>query len=199
LLRTREGVQRVAAIVAGMRGLARTGPSRMEPARVVDLSGGAVELVRNRLRRSNIALEVACDSVPSLVCVPPQISQVVLNLLLNAAQAVEESGRREGGLVKLSTAKEGKMLVLSIADNGAGIEADHMDRLFDPFFTTKPVGEGTGLGLSICHGIVSGHGGRIEVASRPGAGTTFRVYLPLTHESGELARTTSEPLEAPRP
>ena len=199
LQRTREGVQRVAAIVAGMRGLARTGPTRMEPARVVDMIGGAVELVRNRLRRSNIALEVACDAVPTLVCVPPQISQVVLNLLLNAAQAVEESSKREGGLVKMSTSKEGKMMVLSITDNGAGIDPDHMARLFDPFFTTKSVGEGTGLGLSICHGIVSGHGGRIEVASRPGVGTSFRVYLPLTHETGELARTNSQPLEPPRP
>ena len=202
LKRTREGVQRVAAIVAGMRGLARTGPTRMETARVVDLIGGAVELVRNRLRRGNIALEIACEGSPTLVCVPPQISQVVLNLLLNAAQAVEGAGddKRDGGggTVKLSTWVEGKMLVLAIGDNGPGIEPDHMPRIFDPFFTTKSVGEGTGLGLSICHGIVTGHGGRIEVASKPGAGTTFRVYLPLTHESGERVRTSTDPLEAPQ-
>jgi two-component system, NtrC family, sensor kinase len=107
---------------------------------------------------------------------------------------------------------EGEMMVLAVADNGPGIDPDHLPRLFDPFFTTKAVGEGTGLGLSICHGIVTGHGGRIEVRSRPACGTTFRVYLPLTHSSGERVEiqktgpeetslgfvTPSDPLESQR-
>ncbi len=72
----------------------------------------------------------------------------------------------------------GPWVAISVADNGPGIEPEHRGRLFDPFFTTKPVGEGTGLGLAISHGIITGHGGRIEVESRPGEGACFRILLP---------------------
>jgi len=75
-------------------------------------------------------------------------------------------------------------MLVEVADNGTGIAPEHLPKLFDPFFTTKPVGEGTGLGLSISHGIITGHGGRIEVDSRPGEGTTFRIFLPLSVNRG---------------
>ena len=179
LARTREGVQRVATIVGNMRSLARTAPPRMEPAKLPDLVTGVLELVRVRLRRRNIALEVETGDVPPIICVPTQISQVILNLVINAVQAIEGSSRTEGGLVRIAWWLEGESVVLTVSDNGPGIDPENMPRLFDPFFTTKSVGEGTGLGLSICHGIISGHGGRIEVDSRPGEGTTFRVDLPL--------------------
>jgi two-component system, NtrC family, sensor kinase len=179
LARTRDGVQRVANIVQNLRGLARTAPPKLEPASMPDLVSSGLEMIQGRLRRQNITIEVEHADAPRISCVPSQIGQVILNLLINATQAVEVKGKDHGGLIRVSTRQEGDYGVLTVADNGAGIDPEHLPRLFDPFFTTKPVGEGTGLGLSISHGIVTGHGGRIEVEPRPGGGTVFRVLLPL--------------------
>ncbi|MHC5538877.1 PAS domain-containing sensor histidine kinase [Singulisphaera rosea] len=177
--RTREGVQRVANIVQNLRGLARTSPPKMEPVAIHDLVESAVEMMRGRLRRHNIELEIDHGETPRLVCVASQISQVLLNLLINACQAIEAQGKDDGGSIRFHSTREGEMAILSVTDNGCGIPAEELPHLFDPFYTTKPVGEGTGLGLSISHGIITGHGGRIEVESRPGLGTSFRIYLPL--------------------
>ena len=179
LARTREGVQRVATIVANLRGLARTTTPKMEPAQVSDLLDSALEMLRGRLKRHRIEVVVEPGLVPSIVCVPAQISQVLLNLLINATQAVESSDRPEGGWIRFSCESLGGTVALVISDNGGGIRPEDLPKLFDPFFTTKQVGEGTGLGLWICHGIVTSHGGRIDVESQPGQGTTFRIVLPL--------------------
>ncbi|MGE3819076.1 MAG: PAS domain S-box protein [Isosphaeraceae bacterium] len=178
LARTREGVQRVANIVSNLRGLARTAPPKMEEVAVGDLIEGALEMLRDRLRRHHIEVRIDLVGTPRLVCVATQISQVILNLLINATQAVESTGRAEGGVIHVTAVEEGSTLTLSVHDDGVGIPLEDLPRLFDPFFTTKSVGEGTGLGLAICHGIVTGHGGRIDVQSSPGSGTSFRVYLP---------------------
>lgn len=179
ITRTREGVQRVANIVQSLRSLARTSPPKMETARVSDLFDSALEVLRGRLKSHNIDMIIEHGNLPPIVCVPSQISQVVLNLLLNAAQAIEATGRKDGGIIRCTSSREDDLAVLTISDNGCGIDPESIPKLFDPFFTTKPVGEGTGLGLSISHGIVTGHGGRIEVDSRPDRGTSFRVILPL--------------------
>jgi len=172
-------VQRVANIVQNLRGLARTAPPKLEPASMADLVSSGLEMIQGRLRRQSITIEFDHDVAPRILCVPSQIGQVILNLLINATQAVEAKGKDQGGRIEVSTRQEGGFGVLTVADNGDGIDPDHLPHLFDPFFTTKPVGEGTGLGLSISHGIVTGHGGRIEVEPRPGGGTVFRVLLPL--------------------
>jgi signal transduction histidine kinase len=177
--RTREGVQRVANIVQNLRGLARTSPPKMESASIPDLLESALEMIRGRLRRHNIEIVVEHGEIPRISCVPSQISQVILNLLINATQAVEATGRSEGGRIHFRSKVEGSSVCLSVSDNGCGIPPDSLPQLFDPFFTTKSVGEGTGLGLSISHGIVTGHGGRIEVESPQGGETCFRVFLPL--------------------
>jgi PAS domain S-box-containing protein len=177
--RTRDGVQRVANIVSNLRWLARTSPTKMEIARVPDLLESALEMVHVRLRRHHIEIDVEHGNIPALVCVPTQISQVLLNLLINASQALESSGRSDGGRIRFASRVDGPMIVLAVSDNGPGIPPEAIPRLFDPFFTTKSIGEGTGLGLSICHGIVTGHGGRIEVETRSGEGATFRVLLPI--------------------
>jgi signal transduction histidine kinase len=106
------------------------------------------------------------------------MSQVILNLLVNAFQAVEDY-RKDGGTIVVRTRRHGDEMLLDIEDNGPGISAEHQERLFDPFFTTKDVGEGTGLGLSITHNIVAAHGGRIDVDSKPGHGARFRIHLPV--------------------
>jgi signal transduction histidine kinase len=180
LARTREGVQRVANIVSSLRSLARTSTAKMETVLIADLLESALEMLRGRMRRGNIEIQVdhAAD-VPRLTCVASQISQVILNLLINAVQAIEATGRATGGLVRFETRLAGESVQIAIGDNGCGIEPAAVSQLFDPFYTTKSVGEGTGLGLSITHGIVSGHGGRIDVESQPGVATWFRIFLPL--------------------
>jgi signal transduction histidine kinase len=108
-------------------------------------------------------------------CVPSQLNQVFMNLMVNAAQAIE--GPR--GTITLRTGAADGQVWIEVQDTGKGIPAENLNRIFDPFFTTKPVGKGTGLGLSLAYGIVQKHNGKIEVASVPGSGTTFRVVLPV--------------------
>jgi signal transduction histidine kinase len=107
-------------------------------------------------------------------CIPSQLNQVFMNLLVNAAQAIPEQG-----IVTIHTACDGDWVTIAVTDTGTGMAADLRSRIFDPFFTTKPVGQGTGLGLSVSYGIVDRHGGRIDVDSEPGAGSTFAVRLPV--------------------
>ncbi|MFT7535214.1 MAG: two-component system NtrC family sensor kinase, partial [Hyphomicrobiaceae bacterium] len=120
-------------------------------------------------------------------CLLADLNQVVLNMIVNAAHAIEERfGRCEGleGRIKLRTRVDGDHAVISIEDNGNGMPAHVKDRIFDPFFTTKEVGKGTGQGLAISHQvIVERHGGRIEVRSEPGVGTTIELLLPLAAEA----------------
>ncbi|RLJ21007.1 histidine kinase [bacterium endosymbiont of Escarpia laminata] len=108
---------------------------------------------------------------------PGEISQVILNLLLNAAQAIPEFGE-----INIDTLCQGDEVVLRITDNGEGIPEENLDKLFRPFFTTKAKGKGSGLGLSISHGIIEDHGGRIDVESDFGKGSTFTLYLPVYKE-----------------
>jgi signal transduction histidine kinase len=96
-----------------------------------------------------------------------------MNLLVNAGQSIEADG-----IITLRTGCDDEWVWVEVEDNGCGIPADNMTRIFEPFFTTKPVGMGTGLGLSLSYGIVAQHGGRIEVSSQIGTGSTFRVLLP---------------------
>jgi signal transduction histidine kinase len=184
LTRTRDGVQRVARIVQSLRGLARTDRPQMEQAHLPELVEMSLEMVRGRLQRRGIEVEQDYQAI-NVHCVPAQISQVLLNLLVNALQAIEATGA-PSGTIRIASRSHNGDLLLEVADTGCGIEPTDLARLFDPFFTTKPVGEGTGLGLSITHGIISGHGGRIEVDSRPGEGSCFRIYLPQEPQRGTV-------------
>ncbi len=112
--------------------------------------------------------------IPAIECLPAQLNQVLLNLLVNAAQAIEKQGT-----ITIRTSADADEVSVAISDTGCGIAPENLTRVFDPFFTTKPVGTGTGLGLSITYSIVRKHHGRIEVDSEPGKGTTFRVILPI--------------------
>ena len=177
--RTREGVNRVARIVESLRGLARMDRPAFEPLDLGPVIDDAAEVVRGRMQRKNITLRIECESPLQLRGVAAQLGQVLLNLLMNAMQAVEAAERPAGGLVRVTARRLGEEVRVEVTDDGCGIAAQDLPRLFDPFFTTKPVGEGTGLGLAITHGIVAGHGGRIEVESSPGASSCFRVILPI--------------------
>jgi PAS domain S-box-containing protein len=187
LARTRDGVDRVTRIVHSLRGLARTDTPRREETNIPELVETSLEMIRGRLKRRGVQIDLDYDPASRVRCVATQISQVLLNLLVNALQAIEATQRAEGHRIRVCTRRAGGDMVIEIEDTGCGIDPKHLPQLFDPFFTTKDVGEGTGLGLSITHNIVTGHGGRIEVESELGKGTRFCVHLPLTEAESRPA------------
>lgn len=182
--RTREGIQRVTSIVHNLRSLARTTPPRLDRASLAEILESALEIVQGEVRKGGIAIDRSIEpGLPKIPCADSQIGQVFLNILVNAIQAAEQVRPSGTGKVRVVLRSDPEGQVLEISDNGPGIPEEHMARLFDPFFTTKPLGEGTGLGLAFSHGIISGHGGRIEVDSTPGQGARFRVVLPNRSDS----------------
>ena len=130
-----------------------------------------------RSKRISVVLNYA-ERLPQIMAVQDQIKQVFLNLLANAADACPPSG----GVITISTRREGNRVAVAISDSGIGIRPEQMDLLFQPFYTTKPEVKGTGLGLSICYGIVQNHQGEIRVDSQPGKGSTFTILLPVNTE-----------------
>lgn len=168
-----DGLARVCDIVAALQAYAPVGPMSPQP---FDLHGGIDTVLRIAAVTIRDKAEIVRDygELGPVNCIGPQICQVILNLVINAAQAIETTG-----IIRIATASDAEAVRISISDDGAGIDAENLRFIFDPFFTTKPVGSGTGLGLSISYNIVQKHGGRIEVASTPGCGTTFVVILPL--------------------
>src|ERR1019366_3468677 len=136
--------------------------------------------------------------VPLVLATEARLGQVFLNILVNAAQALEVGDAAENVIrVRAATERDGQVVV-QVSDTGPGIPPDILDRIFDPFFTTKPVGLGTGLGLWICQGIVTSLGGEITAESRPGEGATFRVVLPSAI-SADRPSTPEPPAVAPAP
>ena len=174
-----EGLTRVTRIVTDLKDFARIDESEWQDA---DLQRGlesTLNVLGSQLRNK---AEVVRDftQLPLVRCIPAQLNQVFMNLLRNAAQAIETSG-----VITLRTRVVGDNVQIAIADNGAGIPEDIQKRIFDPFFTTKPVGTGPGLGLSSSWDIIRRHAGRIEVESRKGAGSTFTLTLPITSPVNE--------------
>jgi len=112
--------------------------------------------------------------LPEVKCVPHQLNQVFMNLLINATHAIESEGT-----ITLRTGTENNQVWVEISDTGKGIAPEHLSKIFDPFFTTKPIGFGTGLGLSVSYTIIKKHQGEIQLTSQLGLGTTFRIVLPI--------------------
>ncbi len=148
-----------------------------------------VRLVRGTLPESIQVRSAAAARSDRILGDPVQINQVLMNLCTNAGHAMKASGgvlsialddfaKAEGDPAEPGL-PAGQYVCLSVRDTGHGMDAKTMERIFEPFYTTKPAGEGTGLGLAVCHGIVRSHGGEITVASRPGEGAVFAVYLPV--------------------
>jgi signal transduction histidine kinase len=177
------GVGQIAELVGSLKDFSRLDQAQMTQVDVHKLIESALKIGGNQLRKKNIAIVRAFGQVPEIVCSPAQINQVLLNLITNAAQAIEHAQ----GRITLRTHAVGHYLLIAVEDNGKGIPAQHLERIFDPFFTTKPIGHGTGLGLAICYQIVEQHRGRIRVASTPGVGTRFLVALPLSSKPKQAA------------
>ena len=167
------GLQRVKRIVQDLKDFSHISDSEMVWANLEDGLESTLNVVWNELKYK---AEVVKDygKLPEVECIPSQLNQVFMNLLVNAAQAIQEHGK-----ITLRTRQEDDNVRIEIADTGCGIPQEIINRIFDPFFTTKPVGTGTGLGLSITHGIIRKHNGRIDVSSEPGKGTTFSITIPI--------------------
>ena len=166
---------RAAELTRHLLAFARRQVTRPVPVDVNALVGVARKLLE-RLLGDHISLTTLLEpSLPPVLADPVQLEQVLVNLAVNAGDAMPG-----GGGVSITSAKEGEEVVLSVADTGVGISDEHQAHIFEPFFTTKELGKGTGLGLATCYGIVRQAGGRIEVRSAPGLGAAFRVILPPT-------------------
>ncbi len=175
-----DGVKRVTEIVQNLKSFARQDSQERRP---LDINEGIESMIKMVWNELKYTCEVERDfgEVPLVQCHPGQINQVVMNMLVNASHAMGS----EGGTITVGTRATGNEVEIRISDTGSGIPEEIRNRIFDPFFTTKDVGKGTGLGLSISHGIIQDHGGRIEVDSEVGKGTTFRIYLPLGADKQE--------------
>ncbi len=174
------GVARVRTIVEDLEAFSGSDePSTMVPVDLAQVLAAAMRMAAHELKGRGVIVDRVGDA-PHVLAEPARLEQVFVNLLINAAQALVRAHPEQGTItVAVLPPREGKVTV-EVADNGAGIAQEHVDRVFDPFFTTKPVGVGTGLGLPICHSIVTSFGGSIDVASTLGAGTVFSVTLPVT-------------------
>jgi PAS domain S-box-containing protein len=189
----RQGTERVSTIVRELRSFSRADGDSRHPVDLARVVQSAIRMVGNEIRyRARVV--TAFETVRPVWGNEARLEQVVVNLLLNAVQAMPEA-RSEENEIRVELRHDGaRQAVLEVHDNGAGIAPEVLPRIFDPFFTTKPVGLGTGLGLSICHGIVTSFGGQIAAHSEPDRGTTFRVVLPTSETvAGDGAPSTGRP------
>ena len=175
-----EGVDRIRLIVDDLRVLSSHDVRTLESVDVREVLDSCVQLATNEIRH-HARLLVDYGDVPRVMANAGRLSQVFINLLVNAAQSIEP-GHAETNEISVSVHRGAKGgVTIEIRDSGAGIAAENLAQIFEPFFTTKSIGEGTGLGLAICHGIIAELGGQITVESAPGSGTTFRVWLPASN------------------
>ncbi|HVV82252.1 MAG TPA: ATP-binding protein [Kofleriaceae bacterium] len=173
----RDGARRIADIVRTLTTFSRADSGETKLVDVRAVLDGALRIADVEIRH-RARLVRAFATIPPVRASESQVGQVLLNVLLNAAQAIRE-GTPDAHEIRIATAVDAHgRVTVTVADTGAGIAAEHLGRVFDPFFTTRPVGSGTGLGLSICHGIVQKLGGEITIASELGRGTVVSIVLP---------------------
>jgi signal transduction histidine kinase len=168
-----DGLKRVKDIVQALKDFSHVGETDWQMADLHQGLESTINIAHNEIKyKASVVKEYG--QLPLVKCLASQLNQVFMNLIVNAAQAIKESG-----VITIRTGAEEGWVWVSIGDTGSGIAPENLSRIFEPFFTTKPVGQGTGLGLSLSYSIVHKHGGRIEVESEVGKGTTFTVHLPV--------------------
>jgi PAS domain S-box-containing protein len=171
---SKDGITRVKKIVQNLKDFSHVDTS--DEWHFSDLHLGldsTLNIVNNELKyKAEVVKEYGV--IPEVECLSSQLNQVFMNLLVNAAHAIEDHGT-----ITIRSGQQGEEVWVDITDTGKGIAPEHIKKIFDPFFTTKPIGKGTGLGLSLSYGILQKHHGRIEVRSEVGKGTTFRVSIPV--------------------
>jgi signal transduction histidine kinase len=170
---SRDGLERVRKIVRNLKDFSRVGEADWQWADLHKGLDSTLNIVWNELKyKCTVTKEYG--ELPEVYCLPSQLNQVFMNLLVNASQAIETKGE-----VTIRTGRDESSVWVEVGDTGKGIPGENLTRIFDPFFTTKPAGQGTGLGLSLSYSIVLKHQGRIEVTSEVGKGSAFRVVLPI--------------------
>jgi two-component system NtrC family sensor kinase len=178
---TLEGITRVKKIVQDLKDFSRA--DTHQEWQWVDLHQGiesTINIVASEVKyKADVVRE--CGTLPDVECLPSQLNQVFMNLLVNAAHAMSDVR----GTITIRTGAEKESVWLDFSDNGSGIPAAVQALVFDPFSNTKPIGKGTGLGLSLAYGIIQKHNGTIILDSAPGHGTSFRIVLPIPHSPSE--------------
>ena len=176
------GTQRVATIVSAMKEFSHPGTIEKSPTDLNQAIENTLTVSRNEWKYVAEVEKNLCETLPAVPCLPGEINQALLNLIVNAAHAISDS-QTEQGLIRVTTQVEGEYAVITVEDNGCGIPDSHKQKLFEPFFTTKEVGRGTGQGLAIVYSVVvDKHRGLIDFESEPGRGTKFLIRLPLRSE-----------------
>ena len=167
------GTTQMSEIVGNLKDFSRLDRSKATQFDLNDGLKSTLGMAKHQLKSATVDKHLG--EIPAVFCSPSQINQVFLNLINNAAEALD----RGRGKIVIRSRKHADGVAVDIQDNGSGIPSDVLPKIFDPFFTTKDIGKGTGLGLSISYKIIKQHGGRIDVESKPGQGTRFTVILPL--------------------
>ena len=168
-----DGSKRVMDIVVSLRSFSRIDDSTLQDYHLKENIQNTLELLSGEIK-TRIQVDLDIEDSLKIQCNAGQINQVLMNIISNAAHAIEDKGH-----IKIVATKHDQQVKITIEDNGRGIPSDHIHHIFDPFFTTKAVGQGTGLGLSISYNLVQKHGGQITVTSEENKGTTFIITLPL--------------------
>jgi PAS domain S-box-containing protein len=186
-----EGVERVATLVSAMKAFTHPGHESQAPA---DLNAALRSVVTIAYSQVKFIAELACEfqPLPEVTCAIGDLNQVFLNILLNAADAIEDKGS-DRGTITISTEHVGENVVVRIADTGQGIPEDLRLRIFEPFFTTKQVGRGTGQGLALAGAVIERHAGTITVDSTVGVGSTFTVTLPIAGRPRDSESDQADP------
>jgi signal transduction histidine kinase len=189
LIESKDGLNRVRKIVQDLKDFSHVGETNWQWTNVHTEIDSTLNIVWNELKYKCTVTKHYAAELPQIRCLPTQLNQVFMNLLVNAAQAIPEKGE-----ITISTAAvDANSIQIVISDSGTGIPTENLNHIFDPFFTTKPIGKGTGLGLSISYGIIGKHHGKIEVSSVVGQGSTFTITLPIDgpqDEEESVAATT---------
>jgi signal transduction histidine kinase len=188
---TLEGIRRVSTIVRAMKTFSHPGHEEQVPADLNEAVAATVVVTRHQVSDvADLVLDLA--DLPPVRCNIAELNQVFLNLIVNAAHAIEDTGRR--GVITVSTVVERGDVVIRVSDTGGGIPEDVRPKIFDPFFTTKDVGRGSGQGLPLARGVIQeGHGGSLTVESVVGQGTTFAVRIPVDGRVDEQAVPVDTP------
>ncbi|MDQ8038753.1 MAG: ATP-binding protein, partial [Pedobacter sp.] len=180
------GLSQISELVLGLKDFSRLDQAHTDNVSLNDCVNNALLIAKNALK-TRIEVIRQLGDIPRIACAPSQINQVLLNLVSNAAQAIDGPGK-----IAIKTWADENQVYVSVQDTGKGMSQETLKKIFDPFFTTKPVGEGTGLGLSISWQIIQQHGGRIRVASEPGRGTRFVINLPREKKSSATPAAASQ-------
>ena len=188
----RDAAERCAKIIKTFLAMARDAPASKEPVDLNELVGRSLNLIGHQLHVRDIEIELDLSpTLPQVIGDPDQLSQVIVNLLLNAMQAMEKSDAPRLLMVQTLAGRMERGVELKVSDTGPGVPKDIRGRIFDPFFTTKPVGLGTGIGLAVCHAMAVAHGGTITIDETQSGGALFIVRLPHGGAEGEVAQPAS--------